>query len=180
MQQSSSSVAITQADWARFRSNSLPMIDQLANGDNQLVEQAERQVDNLAERSHQQIEQVNGRRLSRLSPAQQRLISQSISASSAGTAASTITDAGIQQRELNNMSRSKALGFANAIGNQGIGLLSSAEAMKAQRDAHNKANRKGFMSSALGMIGTVAGGFFGGPLGASIGGAIGTGIGGKI
>lgn len=170
--------AITQADWNRFRSQSKPLIDRLGEFDNTLVEQAEQSVTGLAERSRDQIAQVNGRRLSTLSPAQQRLVTQSINSGAASTAASTISNAAIQQRDINNIARVQAMGFANALGNQGVSLMSSAEAMKAQREAQNKANKKGFMSSALGLVGTVGGAMVGGPVGASIGGAIGSGIGG--
>lgn len=171
--------AITQADWNRFRSQSKPLIDKLGEFDNTLVEQAERSVTGLAERSRDQIAQVNGRRLSKLSPAQQRLVTQSINSGAASTAASTVSNAAIQQRDINDIARVQAMGFANALGNQGVSLMSSAEAMKAQREAQNKANKKGFMSSALGLVGTVGGAWFG-PVGASIGGAIGSGIGGSI
>lgn len=172
--------AITQADWNRFRTETLPMIDRLTTADRSIVEGAERLTANLAERSNEQIAKVNGRRLSRLSPAQQRLITQTINADSAGTAAATLTGAEIQQRDVNDAARNNAMGFANALGSQGVALLSNAEAMKAQRDAQNKANKKGFMSSALGLVGTIGGAMIGGPVGASIGGAIGSGIGGSI
>lgn len=171
--------AITQADWNRFRSQSKPLIDKLGEFDNTLVDQAEQSVTGLAERSRDQIAQVNGRRLSKLSPAQQRLVTQSINSGAASTAASTVSNAAIQQRDLNDTARVQGMGFANALGNQGVSLMSNAEAMKAQREAQNKANRKGFMSSSLGLVGTIAGSI-GGPLGASIGGAIGSGIGGSI
>ncbi len=172
--------AITQADWNRFRSQSKPLIDKLGEFDNTLVGQAERSVTGLAERSRDQIAQVNGRRLSKLSPAQQRLVTQSINSGAASTAASTVSNAAIQQRDINDNARVQAMGFANALGNQGIGLMSSAEAMKAQREAQNRANKRGFMSSALGLVGTIGGAMIGGPLGASIGGAFGSGIGGSI
>ncbi|MFN3898884.1 MAG: hypothetical protein ACK4ML_00775 [Alishewanella aestuarii] len=172
--------AITQADWNRFRTETLPMIDRLTTTDRSIVEGAERSIANLAERSNEQIAKVNGRRLSQLSPAQQRLITQTVNADSAGTAAATLTGAEIQQRDVNDAARNNAMGFANALGNQGIGLLSNAEAMKTQREAQNRANKKGFMSSALGLVGTIGGAMIGGPVGASIGGAIGSSIGGSI
>lgn len=170
--------AIAQADWNRFRSQSLPLVERLGEYDDSLVTQAEQSVAGLAERSRDQIAQVNGRRLSKLSPAQQRLVTQSINSGAASTAASTVSNAAIQQRDINDTARVQAMGFANALGNQGVSLMSNAEAMKAQREAQNKANKKGFMSSALGLVGTVAGGMIGGPVGASIGGAIGSGLGG--
>ena len=171
---------IAQADWNRFRSQNVPLIERLSANDTSIVDQAEKSVGNIAQRSNEQIAQVNGRRLSRLTPAQLRLVQQNVNASSAGTAASTVSNAAIQQRDINDSSRVQAYGFANALGNQGVSLMSNAEAMKANRDAQNKANSKGFMSSALGLVGTVGGFMVGGPVGASIGGAIGTGIGGSI
>lgn len=171
---------IMQKDWVKFRDNFLPMIDKLTKFDNGLVERAEKDTANLAEQSRQQIAQVNGRRLSKLSPAQQRMLSQNINAGAAGTASAVISDAALRQRDILDAGRMTAYGFANDIANQGIGLMSQAEGLKANREAQNKANKKSFMSSALGMVGTVTGGIMGGPLGASIGGALGSAVGGGI
>lgn len=175
-----SSDTIIQRDWNRFRSQTQPLIDKLAMNDNSLVERAEADTANLAERSREQIAQVNGRRIGTLSPAQQRMVQQAISSGSASSAASTVTGAAIQQRDMNDNARNAAMGYANTLGNQGMAMVTNAEALKTQRDAQNKANSKGFMSSALGLVGTIGGGMMGGPLGASIGGAIGSGIGGSM
>lgn len=170
--------AITQAEWSRVRAKALPLINQMATPDNDLVEAADKEGAALLGRTQQQIEQVNGRRIGTMSAAQRRHINNTLMSGSTATSATNSTAARLAQRDFNNEKAVTAYNYANAITNQGLSTLTQGNNMKMQREAQNKANSKSFMSSMLGMVGTVAGGMMGGPVGAAIGGAVGSGIGG--
>lgn len=65
---------------------------------------------------------------------------------------------------------------------QGQGMILSAEQQMMQQalmeEEYRRQNaRQGFLPTALGVLGTVAGGYFGGPQGAAAGGQLGTGVG---
>lgn len=170
---------IAQAEWNRTAANAVPKIQQLAAGDNSINQAAEQSTANLLERTTGQIEQVNSRRLSKMSPAQQRFVQSALSREAASTEASVKTNAALAQRDSNDSRKIDAYNYANSFTNQGMGTLTGGTNMKMQREAQNKASSKGFMSSLLGVAGTVIGGIYGGPAGAAAGGAIGSAIGGS-
>jgi hypothetical protein len=170
--------SITQGEWNRFRERATPMIEKLSRNSTGIVDSADKEGASLLSRTQRQIAQVNGRRIGTMTAAQQRHLQNQLAGGAAATSASNSTNARLMQRDINDANVVDAYNYANTIGNQGLSVLTGGTNMKLQREAQNKANSKSFMSSALGMVGTVAGGMMGGPVGASLGGAIGSAVGG--
>jgi hypothetical protein len=175
---SNSPEAIAQGEWNRFKERAMPMIEKLGKPSNTIAQAADKEGAELLARTQQQIDQANGRRIGTMTAAQRRHIQNTLAGGAAATSASNSTNARLMQRDINDANTVDAYNYANTIGNQGLSVLTGGTNMKLQREAQNKANSKSFMSSALGMVGTVAGGMIGGPVGASLGGAIGSAVGG--
>jgi hypothetical protein len=170
---------LTQSQWAQYQANYSPINTRLTElaGDTSIIDAAKTNVSGLAERSQQQIAQVTGRRLSSMSPAQQRSIRDRLASTSSVDGASTLRSATLAQRDVKNEAMSGSLDIAAQLNNQSLSALSQVDSMKAQRDAQNAANKKSAKGGFMSMLGTVVGGaagfMMGGPMGAAAGASLG-------
>lgn len=173
------SAALTQAQWQQYQQNYAPMNKRLMElaDDTSIIDAARKRTTGLAERSSQQIDLVTGRRLSSMSPAQRRSIRDRLASQTSTDTAATMQTATVAQRDVRQAAMNGSLDIAGALNNQALASLSQVDAMKAQRDAQNAANKKaakgGFMSTLGTVAGSVIGAFVGGPAGAAAGAQIG-------
>lgn len=174
------SAALTQAQWQQYQQNYAPMNKRLMElaDDTSIVDSARRRTIGLAERSAEQVNLVTGRRLSSMSPAQRRSIRDRLASQTATDTAATMQTATVAQRDVRQAAMNGSLDIAGALNNQALSSLSQVDAMKAQRDAQNAANKKaakgGFMSTLGSIAGTAIGFAVGGPMGAAAGAQIGS------
>jgi hypothetical protein len=169
---------ITQAEWLKYQSKVMPMIENHAKYDNSASKRVDAHGASLVERTEGQIRIANGRRIGTMTPAQQRMVKNALAGGASASAATSSTAARLSERDIADGAMVESYNRANQLGNTGLSMLTQGTNMRDQRIASNKANKKSFMSSALSLVGTVAGGMIGGPIGASLGGAIGGAIGG--
>lgn len=172
---------LTQAQWAEYQKYNAPSVAQLeaqAN-DTSLVDAATKRAGSLHDINRQQVDRVVGRRVTSMTPAQRRSIRDRLAESSATDGTSSIYNARIAQRDVNNAAVNSAVDTAAIMNNQALGALTTADQLKASRDAQNAANAKAAKGGFLSTLGTLAGagiGFIasgGNPMGASLGASLG-------
>lgn len=173
------SSTLTQRQWADFRRYNSPVIDRLkeASNDTSIVDAAVKRAGNIESINRNQINRVTGRRVSSMSPAQQRAVKDRLAAGAAGDGASSIYSARLAQRDVNNAAVDSAMDIAATMDGQALSALSNSDAMKMSRDAQNAANARAARGGFLSTLGTVAGGaigfMYGGPQGAALGASLG-------
>lgn len=170
---------LTQAQWAEYQKYNAPSVAQLGeqSNDTSLVDAATKRANSLHDINRQQVDRVVGRRVTSMTPAQRRSIRDRLSESSATDGTSSVYNARIAQRDVNNAAVNSAVDIAAVMNNQALGALTTADQLKASRDAQNAANARAAKGGFLSTLGTLAGagiGFMaGGPAGASLGASLG-------
>ncbi len=183
--QTNSSTALTQSQWADYRKYNQPSTDELTKlaNDTSIVDSATKRADGLHEANAKQVDRVTGRRVTSMTAAQRRSIRDRLATVSSTDGASSIYNSRLMQRDVNNAAVNSAMDVAATMDSQALAALTSADSLKASRDAQNAANARaakgGFMSTLGTLAGAgigymVSGNTMGAQLGASLGGSAGS------